>query len=158
MIPWFSKTEGNTYATIAASPFPLQEKPTQAQYVARRISGTVAGEFAQKSTIPSTHHNPYLSHYIICLSFSSPPLHPCRFISPLFPNLLLSFPFAFFSFAFLFARVLDCLFVAMAQDDTKLCDFTNTNNNDFLSTPIAPLNDVESCEMRTSRNFKLGDA
>ena len=28
------KTEGNTYATIAASPFPLQGKPTQAQDVA----------------------------------------------------------------------------------------------------------------------------
>ena len=35
----------------------------------------------------------------------------------------------------------------MAQDNTKLCDFSNTNNNDFLSTPIAPLNDVESCEI-----------
>ena len=34
LIPWFSKTEGNTYATIAASPFPLQGKPTQAQDVA----------------------------------------------------------------------------------------------------------------------------
>ena len=32
----------------------------------------------------------------------------------------------------------------MAQDNTKLCDFTNTNNNDFLSTPISPLNDVQS--------------
>ena len=35
----------------------------------------------------------------------------------------------------------------MAQDNTKLCDFSNTNNNDFLSTLIAPLNDVESCEI-----------
>ena len=35
----------------------------------------------------------------------------------------------------------------MAQDNTKLCDFTNTNNNVFLSTPIAPLTDVESCEI-----------
>ena len=34
LIPWFSKTEGNTYATIVASPFPLQGKPTQAQHVA----------------------------------------------------------------------------------------------------------------------------
>ena len=34
LIPWFSKTKGNTYATIAASPFPLQGKPTQAQDVA----------------------------------------------------------------------------------------------------------------------------
>ena len=42
------------------------------------------------------------------------------------------------------------LLVAMAQDNTKLCDFSNTNNNDFLSTPIAPLNDVESCEINTA--------
>ena len=38
----------------------------------------------------------------------------------------------------------------MAQDTTKLCDFTNTNYNDFLSTPIAPLIDVESCESNTA--------
>ena len=38
----------------------------------------------------------------------------------------------------------------MAQDNTKLCDFSNTNNNDFLSTTIAPLNDVESCEINVA--------
>ena len=38
----------------------------------------------------------------------------------------------------------------MAQGNTKLCDFSNTSNNDFLSTPIAPLNDVESCEINVS--------
>ena len=38
----------------------------------------------------------------------------------------------------------------MAQDNTKLCDFSNTNNNNFFSTPIAPLNDVESCEINTT--------
>ena len=38
----------------------------------------------------------------------------------------------------------------MAQDNTKLCDFTNTNNNDFLSTPIAPLTNTESCEINTA--------
>ena len=38
----------------------------------------------------------------------------------------------------------------MAQDTTKLCDFTNTNNNDFLSTPIAPLTDVEYCEINAA--------
>ena len=38
----------------------------------------------------------------------------------------------------------------MAQDNTKLCDFSNTNNNDFLSTLIAPLTDVESCEINTA--------
>ena len=38
----------------------------------------------------------------------------------------------------------------MAQDTTKLCDFTNTNNNDFLSTPIAPLANTESCEINAA--------
>ena len=38
----------------------------------------------------------------------------------------------------------------MAQDNTKLCDFSNTNNNDFLSTPMAPLNNDESCEITTA--------
>ena len=67
MIPWFSKTEGNTYATIATSPFPLQGKPTQAQDVARRISGTVAGEvFAQVKTyqVPITNTSPSHLHYL----------------------------------------------------------------------------------------------
>ena len=38
----------------------------------------------------------------------------------------------------------------MSQENTKLCDFFNTNNNDFLSTLIAPLNDVESCEINAA--------
>ena len=38
----------------------------------------------------------------------------------------------------------------MAQDNSKLCDFTNSNNNDFISTPIAPLTDAESCEINTA--------
>ena len=80
---------------------------------------------------------------------------PLVFLSPQFtlavlfslslPILPLYLPL--FTHLLLFARVLDCLFVAMAQDTTKLCDFTNTNNNDFLSTLIAPLTDTESCEI-----------
>ena len=38
----------------------------------------------------------------------------------------------------------------MAQDNTELCDFSNTNNNDFISTPISPSTDVESCEINTA--------
>ena len=38
----------------------------------------------------------------------------------------------------------------MAQDNTKLCDFTNTNSNDFISAPIARLTDAESCEINTA--------
>ena len=38
----------------------------------------------------------------------------------------------------------------MAQDNTKLCHFSNTNNNDFISTLIAPDANVESCEINTA--------
>ena len=38
----------------------------------------------------------------------------------------------------------------MAQDNTELCDFSNTNNNDFISTPIAPITDAESCEINAA--------
>ena len=40
--------------------------------------------------------------------------------------------------------------VTMAQDNTKLCDFSNTNNNDFISTPIAPTTNAESCEINAA--------
>ena len=106
MISWFSKTEGNTYATIVASPFPLQGKLTQAQDVARRISGAVAGEvFAQVKTyqVPTTNsspsHLPFTSHF---------PL-PHFTLALLFA---LSFPISsspFFACLFLFACVLDYL-------------------------------------------------
>ena len=38
----------------------------------------------------------------------------------------------------------------MAQDNNKLCDFSNTNNNDFISTPISPNANVESCEINAT--------
>ena len=39
----------------------------------------------------------------------------------------------------------------MAQDNTKFCDFTNTNNNDFISTLIdPPSTSVESCDINAA--------
>ena len=44
----------------------------------------------------------------------------------------------------------------MAQDNTKLCDFSNTN--DFMSTLIAPTTDAESCEINAALlNFVMKD-
>ena len=46
----------------------------------------------------------------------------------------------------------------MAQDNTKLCGFTNTNNNDFFSTPIASLtathlnNFIGLCDMQKKKD------
>ena len=38
----------------------------------------------------------------------------------------------------------------MSQENTKLCDFSNTNNNDFIGTPIAPATSAESCDINTA--------
>ena len=115
LIPWFSKTEGNTYATLLHHPFLFKGKPTHAQEVARRISGAVVGEvytkssqdlisrqraisgaiageiYAQVKTYQVPITNSYPSHYIIChlaLIFLSP-TSPLPFYSPLFRSSLL---------------------------------------------------------------------
>jgi len=56
LIPWFSKAEGNTYSTLLHHPFLFKGKPTQAQEVAGRIYGAVAGEIYAKP-----RHNKYPS-------------------------------------------------------------------------------------------------
>ena len=38
----------------------------------------------------------------------------------------------------------------MTQENTKLYDFSNTSNNDFISTQIAPATNAESCEINTA--------
>ena len=109
LIPWFSKTEGNTYATLLHHPFLFKGKPTHAQEVARRISGAVVGEiYAQVKTYQLPITNSYPSHYIICHL-------PLVFLSPtsktIFKNLCLFF--AFFPYVFLF--VFPCAFYLLAS-------------------------------------------
>ena len=95
LLDWYlgsHKNWGKYLRYFAASPFPLQGKPTQAQDVARRIYGAIAEEvFAQVKTyqIPITNSSP--SHYIICHL----PLHHFT-LAILFA---LSFTFASFSLA-----------------------------------------------------------
>ena len=39
----------------------------------------------------------------------------------------------------------------MTQEHTKLCDFSNTNNSDFISTMIAPpATSAESCDINVA--------
>ena len=123
--------------------------------VPRRISGAVAGEVYTKSSrdIPSTHRK-LLSLAIHYLPFTSRFPHPhftlsVSFALSLYPPSLSLFA-SFCPLVFLFACVVVCFLVTMARDNTKLCDFTNTNNNDFISTPIAPLTDAESCEINAA--------
>ena len=95
LIPWFSKTEGSTYATLLHHPFLFKEKPTQCSRGSKKdlwrccrggwaISGTVLGESTQKSTYQVPVTNSYPSHYIIFhlpLVFLSP-TSPLPFYSP----------------------------------------------------------------------------
>ena len=91
LIPWFSKTEGNTYATLLHHPFLFKGKPTQCSRGSKKdfwhrcrggsrksrfdsrqraISSAVAGEVYAKVNIPSTHHKP-LSPALHYLPFAS---------------------------------------------------------------------------------------
>ena len=39
----------------------------------------------------------------------------------------------------------------MTQENSKLCDFSNTNNNDFIGTPLAPpATSAETCDINTA--------
>ena len=39
----------------------------------------------------------------------------------------------------------------MTQENTKLFDFSNTNNNDFIGTPLAPpATSAETCDINTA--------
>ena len=135
-------------STLLHHPFLLKGKTNASSRSSRKnFWRRCRGVYAQVKTYQVPITNSYPSHYIIChlpLIFLSP-TSPLPFYSPSL------FPFAsFFLACFLFARVLDCLLVTMAQDNTKLCDFTNTHNNDFIRTPIAPLTDTESCEINAT--------
>ena len=117
LIPWFSKTEGNTYTTLPHHPLLFGEIQRSAQEVARRISGAVAGEAharaSQPYQVPITIPISRIKLFAICLSFSSPPLHPFRFICPLSPDLLLSFPISFSLSPSLFRLLFVCSCVGL---------------------------------------------
>ena len=105
LIHWFSKTEGNTYATLMHHPFLFKGKPTQCSSSSRKdFWRHCRGDLLTSQDIPSTHHK-LLSLALHYLPFAS------RF--PL-PHFTLAVLFAFFFRSSLLASllcacVLDCL-------------------------------------------------
>ena len=113
LIPWFSKTEGNTYATLLHHPFLFKGKPTHAEEVAplcciipsslgkyrrsfkphqKEFLAPLLGRIFNIYQVPN-HKSHLLSIYIIChlpLVFLSP---TSQKIAVLFASL---FPFAVF--------------------------------------------------------------
>ena len=113
LIPWFSKLREILMLLYCITLSSSRENQRSAQEVARRIFGAVAWEIYAKlrhTKYPSQLLILRITLFAVCHSFSSPPLHPCRFIHPLFP-----FPFSFFNLSLLllrlFACVLDCLLI-----------------------------------------------
>ena len=45
----------------------------------------------------------------------------------------------------------------MTQENTTLCDFSNTNNNDFIGTLITPATSAESCAITALLNLVMKD-
>ena len=111
LTPWFSKLREILTLLCCITLSSSRENQRSAQEVARRISGAVAGEAYARSrqdltpdnepflaplpgSLRKSQHTKYPSQtlisriklFAICLSFSSPPLHPCRFIRPLSPS------------------------------------------------------------------------
>ena len=82
-------------------PFLFKENQRSSRRSKKDFWRRCRGGLRTSQDIRSTHHKLIslaFTLFSIFLSFSSPPLHPCRFIRPLFPNLLLSLfrlPFCF---------------------------------------------------------------
>ena len=100
---------------------------------------------------PSRSHKLFSCIYFCCqlpLVFLSPTSHLPFPFAFLFCRFLLPLPFPFASFL---ACLCACLFVEVIMaEKTKLCDFSSTNNNDFISTPIAPATSAESYEINAA--------
>ena len=65
LMPWFL-TEGHTYLYSAAAPFPLQgKKSMEAQEVAGRFSGPVAGEVLYQA-----YQVPIINSHLVHLHYS----------------------------------------------------------------------------------------
>ena len=111
----------------------------QAQEVAGRIFGAVAGEVLHQAyQVPII--NSHLLHYIIRhlpLAFLSP---TSKMFLEKHKNIFLFIHLSSVRFRSLFGCLCVRLFALSRclKKNAKLCDFSNTNNNDFISTPIAP--------------------
>ena len=94
LIPWFSKTEGNTYATLLHHPFFFKGKPTQCSRGSKkdfwRCCREELRQVKSSQDIPSTHHK-LLSlalHYLPFASHFPLPHFTCAVLFALFRSTL----------------------------------------------------------------------
>ena len=141
---------------VLCHPFLFGKIPMQFQATSKGISGAVAGEDEVKidsrsranfwrccrGDIINIYQVPNDKSHLLAIYII---FHlPLVFISPTSQKIAVLLP------SFLFAVFSSDLFT-MTQENTKLCDFSNTNNNDFISSLIAPpATSAESCGINTA--------
>ena len=100
------KNWGKYLRYFAHHPFLFKGKPTQCSRGSkkdfwRRCRGDSRQVKSRHTKYPSQTLIPRITLFAICLSFSSPPLHPCRFIRPFSVRLLVCLDVLLGSFAHL---------------------------------------------------------
>ena len=125
-------------STLLHHPFLFKGKTNASSRSSRKnLWRCCQGDLCQFKTYQVPIKNSHLLHQIIRHS-------PLIFLSPTSKMIFeFFFPFLCPSSVCLSRLLFVCscciaCFVTMAQENTKLCDFSYTNNNDFISTPIAP--------------------
>ena len=122
MIPWFSKTEGNTYATLLHRPFLFRENQRTAKRGSKKdFWGRCRGGLrkSQHTKYPSHTLISRITLFAICLSFSSPPNSPLPFYSPSLSILPLFLYLPLFPH-FLFARMVGIVVYLLLNREPKI--------------------------------------
>ena len=94
LIPWFSKTEGNTYATLLHHPFLFEEIQRKLKCSKKNFWCRSRGVYAksQHTKYPSQSLSLALHYLPFASRFPLPPIHPCRlFALSLYPPSLFAF-------------------------------------------------------------------
>ena len=123
MIPWFSKTEGNTYATLLHHPFLFKGKTTSSRGSRKNFWRRCRGDLHQVKTYQVPIINSHLSHYIIRHS-------PLIFLSPTSKTIFEKFRLFFAPLLFVFFVYLSRVYLASMASPPVL---VSTPDNEVLN-------------------------
>ena len=144
LIPWFSKLREILTLPCCISLSSLREYNTSSRSSKKNFWRRCRGRL-RKSHIPSTYHKPLSFHItFIFLSFSSPPLHPCRFICP-------SSAVCLWFACFLFARVLFACLIALMSEMGE--DFIEKGSNVEGNVYVDPPDETTTLDIKKFRVF-----
>ena len=150
LIPWFSKTEGNTYTALLHHPFLFKGKPTQCSRGSKKdFWRRCGGGLCTSQDIPSTHHKLFslALHYLPFASrFPLPHFTLAVLFSLSFPSASLFRPLLVFS-------------ATMSETGEVIVDKDNSNNMgnfDAFDDPAKELTILHTKKFRISSGNIIG--